>query len=65
VYGRTVRCIGDVLGRFTNHTRGTKHWELVLAGRWNERVLHFDDSETWEGIISGKFGKERLGKACK
>ena len=52
VYERTVRCIGDVWGRFTNHTRGAKGSELtlVLSRRWNERVSHFDDSGTSEGI---------------
>jgi len=50
MYERTVRCIGDVLGRFTNLTRGTKGLELVLARGWNERVPHFDYSGTDEGI---------------
>jgi len=50
MYERMVRCIRDVLGRFTNQTRGTKGLELVLARRWNERVSHFDDSKTGEGI---------------
>ena len=50
MYERTVGYIGDVSGIFTNHTRGTKGLELVLARRWNERVSHFDDSKTGEGI---------------
>jgi len=33
-----------------NQTRGTKGLELVLASGCNGRVLHFDDSETGNGI---------------
>ena len=59
MYGRTVRRIGDFLGRFTNHTRGTKGLELVLARGWNECVPHFDDRKTGEGIRNGWKGESR------
>jgi len=50
-------CMGEQLGASemlredSGQTRGTKALELVLAKGWNERVLHFDDSETGEGIM--------------
>jgi len=41
----------EMLREDSGQTRGTKALELVLAKGWNERVLHFDDSETGEGIM--------------
>lgn len=47
MHGREVRCSGDILGRFRNSTRGCQMFlELIIAMRWNERVSHYDSSET-------------------
>jgi len=59
VYEQAVRCIGDVSGRFTNETRGTKGLGLVLARIWKKRLSHFDNSKTGEGIRKVRKGAFR------
>jgi len=38
---------------------GTEGLELVLARRWNERVSHYNDSETGGGIRNVRKGETR------
>lgn len=58
VHGREVRCNGDILGRFRKSTRGCQIFlELMIARRWNERVSHYDSSETSRGIRNVQEGK--------
>jgi len=58
VYGRKLRCSGDVLGTFRNRIRRrAEGLELGLARRWNERVSHYDGSETDERIRNVQKGK--------
>ena len=50
LFGRIVSCSGDVLGALRKRTRGAKGLGQRLAGRWNELLSHYDDSETSKDI---------------